>query len=322
MNTANYVDEQITGWKQAGWTNQAIAWNTAMLCVGWPYVYGAWGAYCTTAERKKRYSSSHPTIYSACQVLRSSNPKKNCDGCKWYPDDQRVRCFDCRGFTDWILNRVGIDLIGEGCTSQWNTASNWSKKGKVADGIPANTLVCLFYPEKNNAKKMAHTGLGLNGETIECSSGVQYNKKMDKKWVYWAVPAGIEVGPIPDPPKPEPETDRPTIRKGSTGKYVTELQKDLIQLGYDVGSKGADGKFGAQTEAAVKAFQKDHDDPDGKALKIDGVVGKKTWAAIEAAIKGEPKPAEETYIVTIPKLTKGQAEKLCKEWGGATMKKG
>lgn len=328
MNTARYVDEQINQWKKDGWTNQAIAWSAALLCVGWPYVFGAWGAYCTTAERKKRYKPAHPTIYSACQVLRSNNPKPSCDGCKWYPDEERVRCFDCRGFTDWILNRVGIDLIGEGCTSQWNTDKNWSAKGEIKDGIPADTLVCLFYRDKNNPKTMAHTGLGLNGETVECSSGVQYSKTLNKKWTHWAVPAGIEAGPIPDPPKPEPKpeptsgTDKPTIRKGSTGETVKKLQQNLISLGYDVGSKGADGKFGDQTEKAVKAFQHDHDDSDGKALKIDGVVGKKTWAAIEAAMKTEPAPVTEVYTVTIPGLTKEQAEDLCRKWGVATMTKG
>ena len=54
MNSARQVDEQILQMKQDGWANQAIVWNTAKLCVGWPYVFGAWGAYCTTAERKKR----------------------------------------------------------------------------------------------------------------------------------------------------------------------------------------------------------------------------------------------------------------------------
>ena len=82
MNCARQVDEQIAIMKAEGWTNQAIVWATAKLCVGWPYVFGAWGAYCTTQERKKRYKSDHPTIYSACQVLRSKDPKSSCAGCK------------------------------------------------------------------------------------------------------------------------------------------------------------------------------------------------------------------------------------------------
>ena len=206
MNTAAFVDQQIAAWKAEGKDGQWIAWNGALLCVGWPYVFGAWGAYCTTAERKKRYRDSHPTIYSACQVLRSKDPKPSCSGCKWFPNGERVRCYDCRGFTDWCLLQVGIDLIGEGATSQWNTAKNWSAKGKVKDGIPADTLVCLF---KANGDKMEHTGLGLNGETVECSSGVQYSSTMSSKWTDWAVPVGISPSPVPPTPTPPEPTPTP-----------------------------------------------------------------------------------------------------------------
>ena len=220
MNSARQVDEQIQVMKAAGWSNQAIVWNTAKLCVGWPYVFGAWGAYCTVEERKKRYSSAHPTIYSACQVLRDKDPKPSCSGCKWFPNGERVRCFDCRGFTDWCLLQVGIDLIGEGATSQWNTAANWSAKGKVKDGIPADTLVCLFYPDKKTPSKMAHTGLGLNGETVECSSGVEYHEKMADKWTDWAVPVGISPSPVPPAPTPPEPTPTPEGYAIVTGKNV------------------------------------------------------------------------------------------------------
>lgn len=219
MNSARQVDEQIQVMKASGWSSQAIVWNTAKLCVGWPYVFGAWGAYCTPAERKKRYKKDHDT-YSKCQVLRSDNPKTSCDGCKWFPNGERVRCYDCRGFTDWCLLQVGIDLIGEGCTAQWNTAANWSAKGKVKDGIPADTLVCLFYPDKKTPSKMAHTGLGLNGETVECSSGVEYHEKMADKWTDWAIPVGISPSPVPPTPTPPEPTPTPEGYAIVTGKNL------------------------------------------------------------------------------------------------------
>lgn len=200
MNTANYVDQQIAILKNSGIPLSNAAWEAAMLCVGWPYVFGAWGAYCTVAERKKRYSQEHPTIRTKCKAYDGGS----CDGCQWFPSGERVRCYDCRGFTDWVLKQFGFDLQGEGATGQWNTASNWSSKGEVKDGIPANTLVCLFVKK---GAKMEHTGFGLNGKTIECSSGVEYHEKMAGKWTHWAVPACITPGPTPpappDPPVPE-----------------------------------------------------------------------------------------------------------------------
>lgn len=62
-----------------------------------------------------------------------------------------------------------------------------------------------------------------------------------------------------------------TLRKGDSNGEVKELQKKLIELGYDLGKAGADGNFGDKTEVAVKNFQRDNQ------LVIDGVVGKKTW---------------------------------------------
>ena len=52
------------------------------------------------------------------------------------------------------------------------------------------------------------------------------------------------------------------------------LQSALKQLGFD--PRGVDGKFGAGTEAAVKAFQK------SKGLVPDGIAGPATMAALQA----------------------------------------
>jgi uncharacterized protein (TIGR02594 family) len=53
---------------------------------------------------------------------------------------------------------------------------------------------------------------------------------------------------------------------------VQALQRDLVRWGYAL---VPDGQFGPQTEAAVKHFQRK------KGLDDDGVVGPRTWAALE-----------------------------------------
>ena len=82
-----------------------------------------------------------------------------------------------------------------------------------------------------------------------------------------------------------------TLRNGMTGADVKELQTDLIKLGYDLGKWGADGDFGDCTELAVKAFQRD------SGLTPDGVVGKKTVAALEAAIEAAEDAADQPVPV-------------------------
>lgn len=66
------------------------------------------------------------------------------------------------------------------------------------------------------------------------------------------------------------------LKFGSQGAAVEALQTSLNALGYNCGN--VDGDFGAQTEKAVKAFQKAH------GLKDDGIAGKLTQAAISAQL--------------------------------------
>ena len=70
-------------------------------------------------------------------------------------------------------------------------------------------------------------------------------------------------------------TDLPVVRCRSQGELVEALQQRLHIAGYYAGL--IDGDFGLVTEAAVKSFQL------GNNLKVDGVVGDRTWFAISNA---------------------------------------
>ena len=99
---------------------------------------------------------------------------------------------------------------------------------------------------------------------------------------------GKKAGSAPE--KPLKLGDR-ELRNDMEGEDVRQLQSMLIQLGYDCGRWGADGDFGDMTEIAVRCFQKDHD------LACDGIAGKNTVAALEAAIGGDAADAEYVRIV-------------------------
>ncbi|MGN0975588.1 MAG: peptidoglycan-binding protein [Gemmiger sp.] len=67
------------------------------------------------------------------------------------------------------------------------------------------------------------------------------------------------------------------LRRGSTGTYVSILQKQLARIGKDYPSFGkpeVTGTFDAATENSVRAFQKQF------SLTVDGVVGRSTWYKI------------------------------------------
>jgi cell wall-associated NlpC family hydrolase len=297
MNSTEYVSTLLESLIQKGTPKPDIVRSISTACVGWPYVFGAWGEICTPAGRKRRYRDDHPTIKTACQVLNGK--AGSCAGCKW---NLPVRMYDCRGFTDWCLKQVGIDLQGEGATSQWNNNKNWVLKGKISE-MPRDRVCCVFVQK---GEKMEHTGLYLgDGSTCECSAGVQYFEKMKSKWTHYAVPAGLyDDTPTPTPaPTPSPDK-KPTLRRGDTGDYVKLAQEELIQRGYDLGSYGADGKFGAKTEAAVKQFQQDW------GLTVDGIIGQKTWAMLDST------PVAVKYYVIIPHLSLKDAEALAALYQG------
>ena len=67
------------------------------------------------------------------------------------------------------------------------------------------------------------------------------------------------------------------LRRGCAGEDVRAMQAALIALGYGCGRWGADGDFGAATDAAVRAFQRD------RGLEPDGECGPLTSAALKAA---------------------------------------
>jgi hypothetical protein len=260
MNTATAVDAMITEWTAQGLSKADIVWKLADACMGWPYVFGAWGEVCTPSARGRRKRSDYPTIVTKCPVL--SGKAKDCSKCQW---GIGCRMYDCRGFTRWLLQQVGLDIAGGGATSQWNNKNNWVVKGEKKD-LPPSLVACVFMKVGD---RMNHTGMHLgNGEIIHCANGVQTGKISQRGWTHFAVPKGLYED-IPDMP-----VVRPTLRKGCKGEYVRDLQEKLISLGYDVGKTGADGIFGKNTRAGVMKFQAEH------GLVVDGIVGIMTWGKL------------------------------------------
>ena len=61
------------------------------------------------------------------------------------------------------------------------------------------------------------------------------------------------------------------MKKKSSGANVTDLQRRLKLLDYDLGVTSIDGMFGEKTRDAVKKFQQD------RGLLVSGIVDQETW---------------------------------------------
>lgn len=275
MNTALKVDGLIKQWKSEGIANTLLVKNLANACIGWPYIFGAAGVYCSPANRRSFYKAKgKETIKTKCENFNGTG-YSGCAGCKWHPGGC-VRAFDCQGFMKWLFKQIGITIKGSGCTSEYNNNSNWSEKGPIAN-MPKDKI-CLAFRYDNKTKKYEHVLL-YDGEGHYIHDNGEVRKVAISKYsaTHYAIPKGLyDNNTVVQKPSEEQSAkptipSYPTIKRGSKGEFVTQLQRLLSQNGYEL---VIDGIFGSKTEAAVKDYQKKNN------LTVDGIVGPKTWSSL------------------------------------------
>jgi len=79
-------------------------------------------------------------------------------------------------------------------------------------------------------------------------------------------------------------TPHQTVSQGSSGYCVRYLQWSLNQPGGGSHGLSIDGSFGPLTKSAVISFQGSHRDWNGVVLLKDGIVGSRTWWALDKAV--------------------------------------
>lgn len=99
------------------------------------------------------------------------------------------------------------------------------------------------------------------------------------------------------------EASRTILKRDMKGEDVRRLQLRLMELGYGLPRYGADGEYGAETAAAVKAFQAD------RKLVADGAAGEMTLAALYAGM-------ENTYTVVLRGVPEAKAIALISLYDG------
>ena len=256
----------------------------------WGYIYGTAGEMWTEAKQRELEKTTDADRKSSREY-----------GAKWIGSIVT----DCSGLLAKVFAQLG-GYIYHGSNTIWNkycAAKGELLKGTRTDGKPLRLGTAVFCCHND---RRTHVGLYVgNGDVIEASgviNGVITSKITNKKWVEWGELKGVQYEGDDNMPQKE---DRPTLRKGSKGEYVTWLQTALINRGYSCGAWGADGSFGNATDLAVRLFQ------EAKGLTVDGIVGPKTWAALDAVPDA---PAALTYTVTIMGLTKDQVTALLRDY--------
>lgn len=245
------------------------------------YIMGA------TGQDPKKWSKTSwwfaqydPNSSSKGSSASSANHKK---ALYWRENAERV--WDCNGLAEgFYKDKTGIDINTK---ARYNYAGWCGKKGSgkipteyrqagvaVFSGKTAATITHVGYLlEPVNAGNPA--GDWYVGEARGVSYGVVKTKLNSRNWNFWGVMDKYFEYEDTEPDLGYGLGDR-TLKKGIEGADVEELQEKLIALGYKLPKYGADGDFGTETENAVKEFQQ------ANGLTVDGIVGKATFAALEA----------------------------------------
>lgn len=285
-----------------------VAWAKQAYEDGWVYWYGTCGYECTTGllNRKTNQYPDHYTSNRRAAYEKHIAAGKVCGDCiglfksyAWDKDDDidtRESSYGSNGQPD------------KGAKQALNACK---VKGKI-DTIPEIPGLAVW------TKTGGHIGLYVgNGEVIELrgyGKNIQWNKLRDRAFTTWGLypytQYTAEQEAVAKAAANIVAAD--TLRKGSKGAAVKELQELLLAHGYTLPKYGADGDYGDETVDAVKEFQK------ANGLEIDGICGPKTWAALKAA----PVAPAMKYSVTISGVTKAVAEKIVAQYGGKMIEEG
>lgn len=212
----------------------------------------------------------------------------------WYTSEKIASIFSPiyrNGTLVWGFDCIGlIKAVAWG----WNGDTNKSYGGAIyASGgvsdFSADKMICVCSDVQSDLSNIStgeflwmkgHCGVYIgNGKVVESTpkwkNGVQITSISDRKW--------LKHGKLPFVTyKEEPIKEEDTnvlirlseLRKGDAGNEVKTLQRLLKALGYK-GSDGKvlaiDGKFGANTDHALRTYQ------ENKRLTVDGICGKNTW---------------------------------------------
>ena len=261
----------------------------------WGYIYGASGQLWTQAKQDA--------------ATREMTVKY---GQRWVGHNVA----DCSGLFTWAFKQLGGYMYHGSNTmfKKYSIATGELKNGQRTDGEKLKPGTAVYTGTKDDH---GHVGLYIGGGWVIEAKGTQYgvvrSSIAEKKWTWWGELTGVsysgENAPVEPPVSGNDKVVLPTLRRGDKGEKVAYLQKLLMDRGYALPKYGADGDFGAETEKAVKAFQRDW------GLKEDGVVGEKTWSMLLTTMD---KPKH--YEVTITGLSEGEAEALCNKYPGAIKK--
>lgn len=253
-------------------TGEGLA-SHAKSKLGTPYVYGAKGADGKfTQSRLNSLAKSYPGMFTSRYIAKA---KKHVG---------KV-CCDCSGLISWYTGKV------LGSSQLYSTASkrlpmSQIKKFPVGTVLWRSGHVGVYIGLNNSGRPVCIEAKGIDygcvKTVISNPNSWSYGLLFESYMTYSNVPTTIKSTKKSKNPYKEPTTN---IKEGSTGEGAKWVQYELIEAGFNKpfiynGKKRKaikiDGIIGSNSLAAIKAFQQ------SSKITTDGVVGKSTRKALIA----------------------------------------
>jgi hypothetical protein len=193
--------------------------------------------------------------------------------------------WDCAEFCSWCVFQLTGKIFGcrprdgdpdrvDAFTGFWgDDAKTLGKKISVGEAVATPGAFLLRLPGSAIGHVAISDGKGGTVEAHSTRLGVIESKAAGRRWDFGILVPGVATK--------TPAAPAPVIAPGLvlrlktphlTGRLVADVQRALVKAGFNPGP--IDGDYGAQTAAAVRAFQL------RKGLAIDGEVGRLTAKAL------------------------------------------
>lgn len=194
----------------------------------------------------------------------------------------------CCAFVWWVFAEAGASELfyGGKKTAHCATLLNYHKKAgqSVSGNYKPGDIIFFNFSGKTNAE---HVGIcveynkskgtittidGNTGTVNEANGGAVMYRTRALKYVIGAYRPAYDGAETIKPERTMYEIELPLLKKGHEGEDVKTLQ--ILLTGHGHSTKGFDGKFGVNTETALKAFQEKRD------LDVDGKCGPASWRSL------------------------------------------
>lgn len=175
----------------------------------------------------------------------------------------------CAAFVSWVFAQVEPGLVKK--TASCQEMGDWFKSKGLFHRVNPEPGDVVFFKYSTNSRWTNHVGIVESVRPDGSITTIEGNTSFEEKGSQdngGAVAARIRKKNIVGYGRPNYAGWKPTLKQGSKGPAVKELQELLNKKGFYV---DIDSDFGPMTKQAVISYQ------GSMNLYKDGIVGAKTW---------------------------------------------